>query len=108
VEIIEKFRKQNYSGLVFGNSESVSFPQKQYAVIASDFFKVSSVKTVKFILNNFPISQREMWQTSGTVSAQISVPGHFGLFAASHQEATVKYLLCYVNKLFVLCDRLAT
>jgi len=26
-----------------------------------------------------------------------SEPGHFGLFAASHQKATVKYLMFYVN-----------
>jgi len=46
----------------------------------------------------------ERWQTSATFPAQIYEPERFGLFAAFHEEATVKYLMFYVNYLFVICD----
>jgi len=38
---------------------------------------------VKFV-ESFQSKKGERWQTSATFPAQISVLGHFGLFAASH------------------------
>jgi len=59
---------------------------------------------VKFLVELFQLKNGERQQTSATVLAQISEPGHFSLFAASRREATVKYLMCYVNNLFVIYD----
>jgi len=68
------------------------------------FFVFFSYIFAKFLVELFQSKIGERWQTLAAVPAQISVPGHFGLFAASHQEATVKYLMRYVNNLFVICD----
>jgi len=53
---------------------------------------------IKFLFELFQSKNGERWQTSATVPAQISVPGHFGLFAASHQESPYRKIFDVLRK----------